>query len=81
MNVFDFDFFMVIVRHKRVNVQLCIQILETMFSVAQSDIFFNSSAIAIITTIIERFNKDPYLLQNLSAFIKSSLDVIEDQEN
>lgn len=62
-NIFDFEFFRTVVLHKRSNLNICMQILQTMATIAANNMFFANSCISVILMIVNKFTKDPMLIQ------------------
>ena len=77
LNVFDFDFFIIVANHKRLNLITALTIAEIMTNISQNDFFFANSAVYILTIIIKRFIQDPNLHAFLSYYFKEALTVIE----
>eukprot|EP00347_Sterkiella_histriomuscorum_P016192 403354133 len=79
-NIFDFEFFGVVVHHKRVNLQTSMQVVDLLVNVATSNIFFANSSISIILEVIHKFSRDALLHTQFSQITKQQISLLEDSE-
>ncbi|CDW79816.1 UNKNOWN [Stylonychia lemnae] len=79
-NVFDFEFFNVVVHHKRVNLATSLQVVDLLINIATSNIFFANTSISIILEVIHKFSRDPTMHTQFSQITKTQIQMLEDSE-
>ena len=63
-NVFDFEFFLCIADHRKLNVQIATLLLESLTKIALSSVFYAEVSVIVLRAVIMRFQENQEILQH-----------------
>ena len=79
-NTFDFELFLVVTRHPRMNPKLCVMLLDVLAKIVLQDVTFSTVGANVFILALQRFSREPSVQEYLTSFFKLTMNVLLDYD-